>query len=87
MDQFFGGMKNAGVDIKGEAIAREYLTTVGDVPSGITALARQGRSMGVEFTTDLQRFSGPALDAVLTQAGLTEDQVIEFLANTKLQFR
>lgn len=86
MNQFFEDLKAAGVVISNEVDAHEYLNTVNDLTSGLMALARQGRGMGVTFSADPRGLNGPVVVEAAHRAGFSKTQADEFFANTNIQF-
>ena len=79
-------MKDAGLEISEEIKAREHLRASQDCCLGILALSRQGKHLGITFSSDLQHFNGPALKKALFDAGFTQVQFDQFLANTQIRY-
>lgn len=76
-------IKKAGIKVSNEEAALNLLFEATQ-RDAIVRLVRQGRSMGVVFSSDPQSINGPQLRKILLEHGLSEDEVGEFFANIKI---
>lgn len=77
-------LKASGIQVGGEEKAYSYLAEAADIQQAILALAKQGRSIGVTFSSNPIQLNVPAAKAVLTRIGLNENQVGIFFANVSI---
>lgn len=86
IQKLLDGLKASGVRINDVQAARLYLQSQSDLAAGVMALVRQGRSIGVQFSSTPQVFNGPGVTATLEGAGLSKEQIQEFFANIQIVY-
>lgn len=86
MEQFLSDLKSAGIQIENEPMARSHIELAENIQLAVLELSRQGRSIGVTFSSNPMKLNAPAVVEALKEAGFNDVQVGEFFANTSIQY-